>query len=294
MTLVSLVGSFLAGVAVSALLWRAAQAVFDHPVLRRENVRGLSVPTAGGLVLVLACFVPVAAVQLAWLARWTGVPIELRLGWQPTLVAVLGFGLLGLVDDLIGDHGSRGFSGHLRSLASGTLTTGALKLIGGGVVAFIATVQTGVLVELGWQLVVDVALVALAANLANLFDRAPGRLTKVAVIAAVVLVAVGPWSVVEGDGLRSPPVAALFVVGSAVGLLVPELREQIMLGDTGANAVGAALGLGVVMALDEHARVGVMVVLLVLNLVSERISFSRVIGSTPGLSHLDRWGRASG
>lgn len=293
MTVVPLVGSFLVGVAVAALLWRVAQPVFDHPVLRRENVRGLSVPTAGGLVLVLACVVPVAAVQLAWLARWTGVPVELRLGWQPTLIAVLGFGLLGLVDDLLGDHDSRGFTGHLRSLASGTLTTGALKLIGGGVVALIATVQTGVVAELGWQLVVDVALVALAANLANLFDRAPGRLTKVAVIAAVVLVAVGPWAVVEGD-LRSPPVAALFVVGSAAGLLVPELRERVMLGDTGANAVGAALGLGVVMALGEHARVGVMVVLLVLNLASERISFSRVIGSTPGLSHLDRWGRATG
>jgi hypothetical protein len=35
----------------------------------------------------------------------------------------------------------------------------------------------------------------------------------------------------------------------------------------------------------------VLVVLVLLNLASERVSFSRVIDATPGLRHFDRFGR---
>jgi UDP-GlcNAc:undecaprenyl-phosphate/decaprenyl-phosphate GlcNAc-1-phosphate transferase len=285
--------SAVAGAAVAGGLWHVMRPVFAHPALARENVRGRAVPTAGGLVVVLAVFVPVALVQLAWFARWPDLPAEMRSGWFPILIVVLGFGLLGLVDDLLGDHSSRGFTGHLRALASGTLTTGGLKLVGGGVVAVVAVLQSLTHLELRPQMLVDVTLVALAANLANLFDRAPGRVTKVAVVASLLLVVSAPAAIVGGDVFRSPPIATVFVVGAALGVLLPELREQHMLGDTGANAIGAALGIGVVMGLGEGARIGVLVVLIALNLVSERVSFSRVIAATPGLRHLDQWGRPS-
>lgn len=64
-----------------------------------------------------------------------------------------------------------------------------------------------------------------------------------------------------------------------------------MLGDAGANVVGAALGLGVVLACSPGARNAVLLVVAALNLVSERVSFSRVIAATPPLRAADRWGR---
>jgi UDP-GlcNAc:undecaprenyl-phosphate/decaprenyl-phosphate GlcNAc-1-phosphate transferase len=286
--------SFLAGMVVTTALWRGAAPMFAPPTLARENVRGLAVPTAGGLLLVLAIFVPLAGERLTLVLRWSDPPLELVSGWQPVFVAVLGFGFLGLVDDVLGDGSSRGFGGHLRALRSGTVTTGTIKLLGGGLIAFVATAQTMSVLEPRWQHAVDVALVALAANIANLLDRAPGRVTKLGVLAALALVVAGPSSIVQGEVLRWPPVAAVFVVGGAVGLLVPELRERVMLGDTGANVLGAALGIGAVQALGGGARVGIASVLLVLNLASERVSFSRVIADTPGLRHLDHWGRATG
>ena len=68
-----------------------------------------------------------------------------------------------------------------------------------------------------------------------------------------------------------------------------------MLGDAGANVLGAALGLGVVLACSPTTRTIVLVVVALLNLASERISFSRGIIAAAGrpCEAADRWGRAS-
>jgi len=51
------------------------------------------------------------------------------------------------------------------------------------------------------------------------------------------------------------------------------------------------LGLGVVVTCGPTARTAVLVVMALLNLVSEQVSFSRVIAAVPPLRALDRWGR---
>ncbi len=294
--MISVAVAFVAGAAVSAIVWRTLAPVFEHPTLARINVRGMAVPTAGGLVIVLAVLVPATVLAVwaplfGWLPDW--VPSEATSGWDTVVVAALGFGLLGLVDDLLGDGDSRGFRGHLGALASGRATTGAVKLAGGGVLSLYLAGRLALGADVGAQVFVDAALIALAANLANLFDRAPGRVTKVALIVGVALAIAGPSALVASldEGIALPPVAPAFVLGAALGLLVPDLRERVMLGDTGANVIGAVLGVGAVAALGEGSRVGILVVLVALNLASEKVSFSRVIAATPGLSHLDRLGR---
>ena len=84
------------------------------------------------------------------------------------------------------------------------------------------------------------------------------------------------------------------MIGAAVGLLPADLGERLMLGDTGANLLGAVLGLAVVLETSRPVRTGVLIVLIVLNLASERVSFTKVIDATPGLRHLDRLGRQPG
>jgi len=93
----------------------------------------------------------------------------------------------------------------------------------------------------------------------------------------------------------SPAGIALGVVaGSAAALLLGDLREAFMLGDTGANALGAALGLGAVLTASPGARTAVAVVLLFLTLVSEVVSFSRIIERVPPLRAFDGLGRRAG
>ena len=133
------------------------------------------------------------------------------------------------------------------------------------------------------RVLADGALVALAANLGNLFDRAPGRTTKVAALALVVLVlAVGAEPALAGVAL---------VVGAGAGLLPADLGERLMLGDAGANVLGAVLGLGVVIGCSPGTRTVTLVVVALLNLASERVSFSRVIDAVAPLRAADRWGR---
>jgi len=277
---VIVVAAFVAGVLVALALWRLTAQAFAVPVFERENFRLRRLPTAVGVLVVLVAPAVDAGVTVAEAAGADPSPYAL-IGLRLVTIAAIGFGLLGLLDDLGGAGESGGFRGHLRSLAHGRLTTGAIKLFGGAAVAVVVVALVG-RSGLG-RLLLDGALVALAANLGNLFDRAPGRTTKVALLALAVLVL--------GAGAEPQLAGVALVVGAGAGLLPADLGERLMLGDAGANVLGAALGLGVVLACSGTTRTVVLVVVAALNLASERVSFSRVISSVGALNAFDRWGR---
>ena len=92
--------------------------VLDAPVLQRANFRGRVLPTAAGLFVVVAALV-VEAGRDTLGAFGLGDEPGRNIARPLVLFACLGFGLLGLVDDLIGTDGDRGFRGHLRALAAG-------------------------------------------------------------------------------------------------------------------------------------------------------------------------------
>jgi len=66
-----------------------------------------------------------------------------------------------------------------------------------------------------------------------------------------------------------------------------------MLGDAGANALGAVLGLALVERLSTRtASARALAVLAALTAASEVVSYSRVIDAVPPLRALDHLGRA--
>lgn len=126
---------------------------------------------------------------------------------------------------------------------------------------------------------VDAVLVAGSANLVNLLDLRPGRALKVTTAAGLALLAPG----------RSRSMASALVGAAAV--LPEDLAGESMLGDCGANALGGLLGLALVRGLGPRGRLVAAATVTGLTLASERVSFTRVIESTPGLRELDAWGR---
>jgi UDP-GlcNAc:undecaprenyl-phosphate GlcNAc-1-phosphate transferase len=271
--------ALVAGLVAALVLERAMGDTFAKPVLQRSNYREHVLPTASGLVLVAAVIVVEGArsvLALVGLGDLATAPDRVLV-----LVAVVAFGFLGLADDLLGDGRERGLKGHIRAALSGRASTGFVKLVGGVSVALVlAGAIDG---DRPVRVLVDGALIALAANMGNLFDRAPGRTAKVGLLAAVPLLVVA--------GTSATGVALAVVVGATIGLLPSDLRERSMLGDTGANALGAALGVATVLVASPTARAVVAGVLLALTLVSEVVSFSRVIAAVPPLRALDGLGR---
>ncbi|MGH8982298.1 MAG: hypothetical protein ACRDY6_00265 [Acidimicrobiia bacterium] len=276
----TVVVGLVAGAVTVVFLLVAAADVLRAPTLARQNYRDHVVPTAGGALIVLAVLV-VEAGRAVLGAVGVGEEPGLTTARSLVLFAVFGFGLLGLIDDIVGEGDERGFRGHVGALLRGRLTTGLLKLVGGAAVAVVLVATPGF--ATGRRLVIDALLIALAANLGNLLDRAPGRVIKVGVVVYV------PLALALGAGAVGVAIAP--VMGAAVGLLAPDLRERLMLGDTGANVIGAVLGLGVVLGLGQTARTVVLVVVAALNVAAELVSFSAVIERVPPLRAFDQLGR---
>jgi len=113
-------------------------------------------------------------------------------------------------------------------------------------------------------------LVGLAANFLNQLDTKPGRALKAYLAGALVVGA---------------------PLGSAVLLLPYDLRENVMLGDAGSNALGAMLGLSSVSRITGRSRWLAIGALAGLTLLGERRSLGELIERTPGLRTIDSLGR---
>jgi Glycosyl transferase family 4 len=246
------------------------------PSLHRINVNRREVPVVLGFGVL---FGSLAGTFAFVFARSVSEEREISSEGVALVVAVvLLMFAAGLFDDRRGDEPAKGFRGHVTSASSGALTGGLVKIIGGGLAGLIAAIPAE-----GWSHSVEVfLLVPLTANLFNLLDRAPGRAVKVALVMFLPLLIFGPLYLAVA--LAGPLGALLAVAGF-------DLRERAMLGDAGANPIGAVLGLALAYTLEEPWRVLAVLAIGGLNLASERVSFSRVIDSTPWLRALDRIGR---
>lgn len=277
----------LVGAVLAAAVWSLSEQAFAVPALERTNYRGATLVTAIGVIVPVTVLLVVGIVRLVLAAEDAWYAWDLLS--STTVIAVVGFSFLGLFDDVAGVGQSGGFRSHVGALRRGRVTSGMIKLVGGGAVGVVAVSvmqgETPFLQEdtgtvLG--LLRDGAIIALAANLGNLFDRAPGRTTKVSAIAFLGLALVARNSI-----LFMPAVA----IGAGLGLLLPDLRERAMLGDAGANPLGAVCGLTALWAVpDPRARWVVLAVVAGLNLLSEVVSFSSVIDGVGPLRWFDRLG----
>ncbi|GAA3824883.1 hypothetical protein GCM10022226_52020 [Sphaerisporangium flaviroseum] len=280
----------LAGAALGAVAARTAYAAFtrrppigDEKTWTRTNHRGEPITLLEGPAFVAGAG---AAAALA-----PGLPARVR---AAALIAGVGGGALGAYDDLHGGASSKGFKGHLSALARGEVTSGAVKILGIGAAGLVAAAllprdprqRAGGPAAWAVDTLVDGAVIAGAANLANLFDLRPGRAIKVGLLTGTpLLVASLAKGATAGAALTAVP------LGAAAALLPEDLGERAMLGDAGANALGALLGVAAVTGLRRPSRLAVLGVVAALTATSEKVSFTKVIAGNPVLHRLDMLGR---
>lgn len=295
--------SWVLGVAATAVLcaalpWAVAclavPALEASPRAHASNYRGRDVVLGLG------------AVWLAWgggslLAGWLledlGAPPAASELMPAAGLLALAAAAFGLFDDAYGSRDARGFAGHLRALRSGRLTTGGLKLVGIGIAALVAARSVAGIAPWGSSpagVVVAGAAVALSANLVNLLDLRPGRALKAYIVLAAAGAALAGVFVARmhaGSGLGVGALLGVALIGPAVACWRYDLGERAMLGDAGANAMGAVAGLVIVSALPLAGAAAFAAVLLAANLASERVSFSALIERVPVLAWIDGLGR---
>ncbi|MFC6023607.1 hypothetical protein ACFP2T_46560 [Plantactinospora solaniradicis] len=270
------VGAVLAGAALRGVLagpWTTQ--------LQRTNFRGRTVTLAAGPALAAAAATGAAA----------GAPS--RPAAAAALVAGLSAGAVGLYDDVVGarpeQKTAKGFTGHLAALRQGRVTSGIVKIAGLGAAGLAAAAllaadsntrsargrRAGGTVDV----LLGAGVIAGTANLVNLLDLRPGRALKAGVLLGTPLLP-GP-----AGGLAAGP------VGAATALLPADLDERVMLGDSGANALGALLGVALAARTGPVGRAAALAAIAALTAASERVSFSQVIQNTRGLRELDALGR---
>jgi UDP-GlcNAc:undecaprenyl-phosphate GlcNAc-1-phosphate transferase len=268
MTVLGHVLAFGAGFVIAAVAWHLVRRV--GPRWWKENRRGQRLPATLGWAVATGLLALVVVV-------WDQVnEIGLRGSQSGELVGVAIVFVAGVVDD--GYGGSvRGLRGHLRALLSGHLTTGGLKLAAAVMAAGITVAWTPR--DHLWANLLALVAVAGCTNIWNGLDVAPGRALKGILIVALVLLVVDLKSFL------------LVCTGAATAVLVPDLRERGMLGDSGANLLGFLAGAEIVRRLPEVWLVPAALIVIGLNVLAETVTFSRTIGAIPPLRWFDRLGR---
>jgi UDP-GlcNAc:undecaprenyl-phosphate GlcNAc-1-phosphate transferase len=261
----------------------------------RPNYRDRALPFPFGVLTLAAALIAlIPLLLLQRLAATQVLPPELL----PVAVYALGVLALGLLDDAFGgEAGSpagavgdgagadrrlprRGWRGHGAATLRGEFSTGALKAAGSLGLALLAMSYLG-LSNARWLLAA--AVLVLATNVFNLLDLRPGRATKAFVLLGAGL-AIGSANVhpLWALGLFAAPA---LVAGAY------DLRERAMLGDTGANLLGALAGLWLVLTLSGTGQLVALALLAAITLYGELRSISALVERTPVLRQLDSWGR---
>lgn len=237
------------------------------------NFRGERIPQSFGIVILLG-----ASPMILLLGPRASISNLTLLSW---MIALLGFGLLGLLDDLRGDKRIKGLRGHFRAaFVERRITTGFIKAVGGA----------GIALGLGFlhfphapaDALLAGALIALSANAINLFDLRPGRAGAVFLLCAGSLLSLG-YSQRNLSAL-----CLLCVCLPTVIVYLWDRRACAMMGDTGSNPLGACLGLALVEQPSVGLRVAALLLLLALHVVAERISITKLIERVALLRTLDR------
>jgi UDP-N-acetylmuramyl pentapeptide phosphotransferase/UDP-N-acetylglucosamine-1-phosphate transferase len=253
--------------------------------LDRTNFHGRTVTLAGGPALA------------------AGATVGAVLGAPGPAAAAAAFtagaasGAVGFYDDIVGNRpeqkAAKGFAGHLAALRDGRVTSGLVKIAGVGAAGLAAAALLAADPQVRahrrrrtagpGRRTVDVILgagvIAGTANLVNLLDLRPGRALKAGVLLGV------PLAAGTGGGLAAGP------LGASAALLPADLNEEVMLGDAGANALGALLGVALAARTGPVGRAAALAVLVGLTAASEKVSFTAVIQNTRGLRELDALGR---
>lgn len=234
-----------------------------------SNYRGKNLINGAGFVLLLPCLVGLIFIFL----------LNKKLIYILYCLVLIILALTGLLDDSLGQVSTKGLAGHLKALFKGQLSTGIIKAILGLVVGMMVSLfKYTKLIEL----FIDILVFSLSVNYINLLDLRPGRAIKTYFLSSALVLLMAKFH---------EPFMFLSIYVSLILYIGGEMKELYMLGDTGANLLGASLGFYTVMNLPLSAKGFLAIVQILIHIFAECYSISKIIDRLPSLRLIDRLGR---
>ena len=239
----------------------------------RPNYKGEMIPVSMGIV-----FLPMIIINGIIVAFFTVDFISL------SCLFIFIFGMMamffaGIIDDTIGNRDVSGLKGHFKSLFKGTLTTGGFKALFGGFVGLIISVSISKDII---DIVVNTLVIALSTNLMNLFDLRPGRAIKVYLVIMITI-----FFTLSGYIQILP----LLILPNVLAYFNFDLKAKAMMGDTGSNVLGISIGILMVLGYTLKVRIVWLVFLVLIHLLTEKFSLTKIIEKNKVLNFIDRLGR---
>jgi len=271
----------IAGIGVMKVVYEALL----HGEHVRRNFQGRDIPASLGIGFVLLAILEAAA------AIFVAGPAN-AMKAMSLLALVCGFGILGLIDDLVQTREKGGIAGHLKNMGkTGRVSTALIKAIFGVIISFAVVALNNHGKSMPFLLVLmDALIIALGANAVNLLDVKPGRAIKgFTFVIAVIVIA----SLAMRPGASLDPMTAWLIVPFVLWALASwpyDLGCRAMAGDAGSNVLGAVLGLTLVWELSPSSRFIAFLLLIAYHAVAEIGSISAIIQRVPPLRALDNFG----
>lgn len=185
----------------------------------------------------------------------------------------------GALDDLIGNRNVSGLKGHFKSLFKGELTTGGFKALFGGFVGLVVSVCISSSIV---DIIVNTLIIALSTNLMNLFDLRPGRAIK-----AYLVIMIPIYITLTGYTKVFP----LLILPNVLAYFNTDLKARGMMGDTGSNVLGISIGVLMALGYGIKVRLAWLVFLILMHLITEKFSLTKIIEKNKVLKFIDDLGR---
>ena len=264
---------FCIGVVVTLTSVPMISKMLEKSDMIRANYKGDMIPVGLGLV-----FIPTLIINSVILIYSNIVPEKIIMIYM-LLFASISMSFVGIIDDSLGNRGVTGLLGHFKALFKGTLTTGAFKALLGGFVGLTIAVTISKSIP---NIIVATLVVALSTNMMNLFDLRPGRAIKVYTLLAIIIFIASATFHREVMMLILPAVLAYFYF---------DLRALTMMGDAGSNVLGVSLGVFIVSSFGLAVQVVCLILLVLIHILTEKFSLTKIIENNKFLNYLDRLGR---
>lgn len=239
----------------------------------RPNYKGEMIPVSMGIV-----FLPMLIINGIIVAFFTVNFVSSSLLFM-FIFGIMSMFFAGIIDDTIGNRDVSGLKGHFKSLFKGKLTTGGFKAVFGGFVGLIISVSISKNIT---DIIINTLIIALSTNLMNLFDLRPGRAIKVYL---VIMIAI--FITLTGYIQLLP----LLILPNVLAYFNYDLKAKAMMGDTGSNVLGISIGMLMAFGYTLNVRIAWLVFLVLIHLLTEKFSLTKIIEKNKVLNFIDKLGR---